>query len=229
MQPVVDFATSLTATNIPLQVNITTLPNGYYDFLQTPTADVVGGFDGLSYALVSRLVPQSSFASNSSKAQLLSTLMQLVLNRQPNPAVPFYILMVTPWAYQLPTTDLAGGPGAPSVTPAWRNSLWQFVMPALWDPNDPTASDAGSINQAFTNAHKAIQPLRDITPNSGAYMNEADVFEPNPQQAFWGQANYARLAGIKTKVDPGNILTCWNCVGWDPSDARYACYPALTA
>ena len=35
-----------------------------------------------------------------------------------------------------------------------------------------------------------MQPLRDITPNSGAYWNESDMNEPNWEHTFWGEENY---------------------------------------
>lgn len=119
MQPLVDFASSISNLSASLQVNITTLPNGFYDFLQTPTADSVGGFTGLGYALASRMIPRAHFQTADAKQQLLGVFKQLIDNKQPNPAVPFYVLLVTPAAYKLPDSDLPGGPGYSSVTPAW--------------------------------------------------------------------------------------------------------------
>ena len=42
-----------------------------------------------------------------------------------------------------------------------------------------------------------MNPLREITPNSGAYWNEADYIEPNWEESFWGADNYAKLKQIK--------------------------------
>jgi hypothetical protein len=117
MQPLVDFAQSLTNLTITLQVDITTLPNGYHDFLQTPDADTVGGFTGFDYSLSSRLVPKA--ANSAAKATLHEALMELTTNGKPNPLVPFYILMVPPVARVLPKSDLPGGPGYSSLSPAW--------------------------------------------------------------------------------------------------------------
>lgn len=227
MQPLTDFAENVLGGNVPVNINITTLPQGYWDFLQTPDADTVGGFTGLGYALGSRLMPKTLFESNSSKEAFLSTLLEIQAIGKPNPVVPFYILMVTPADYTLPSTDLPGGPGYASVTPAWRDSLWHVVMPALWDPSDPTASGAGSVSQAFTDVHVAVNPLRSLAPNSGAYQNEADLFETDAPKSFWGLDNYNRLLSIKKQVDPTNLFTCWNCIGWVSTDARYSCYPSL--
>jgi hypothetical protein len=57
-----------------------------------------------------------------------------------------------------------------------------------------------------------VQYLRTLDPDSGAYINEADPYEPNWQQAFWG-SNYERLLEIKRKVDPADVLWCQPCVG----------------
>lgn len=100
-------------------------------------------------------------------------------------------------------------------------------METFWDPDDPTATLAGSPTEAFRKAHEAIEPLRQLAPDSGAYQNEADPFEPDPIQAFWGQDNYDRLLSIKSQVDPDNLMTCYKCVGWNPSDERYKCYPDI--
>ena len=47
---------------------------------------------------------------------------------------------------------------------------------------------------------------------SGSYWNEADYYEPNWQQSFWG-THYPRLLEIKQKYDPDGFLTCHHCVG----------------
>lgn len=56
------------------------------------------------------------------------------------------------------------------------------------------------------------QPLRDLTPNGGAYINEAFHFEKNWQKTFWGD-NYDRLLQIKRRVDPDDVFWCAPCVG----------------
>lgn len=83
------------------------------------------------------------------------------------------------------------------------------------------------MTAAFRNGHDSITPLRQLLPNSGAYQNEADPFEPDPIESFWGADNYARLLDIKRRIDPQNVLTCYNCVGWDAADPRYGCYPKI--
>lgn len=54
--------------------------------------------------------------------------------------------------------------------------------------------------------------LRNLDPDSGAYINEGDPYEPDWQQVFWG-SNYARLKSIKKEVDPEDVFWCSPCIG----------------
>lgn len=58
----------------------------------------------------------------------------------------------------------------------------------------------------------AMTALRTAAPDSGAYVNECDYFQPNWQKAFWGR-NYARLARIKSRYDPEGLFVVHHGVG----------------
>jgi len=79
--------------------------------------------------------------------------------------------------------------------------------------HEPDAAE-GKAETARTGA--AMKIIRDATPGAGTYVNETDYFEPDWQQAFWGE-NYPRLLAIKRKVDPDGMFWCHHCVG---SEAR---------
>ena len=100
--------------------------------------------------------------------------------------------------------------GETSVSPAWRQTVSHYVL-----ANAEQAPLTGSVDE-FERAMKAatdlMQPLRDITSNSGAYWNEADMNEPNWEHTFWGD-NYAALKEIKQKYDPHRMFRVWNGVG----------------
>ena len=51
-----------------------------------------------------------------------------------------------------------------------------------------------------------------LSPGSGAYLNEADVNEPDWQWSFFG-SHYGPLKAIKDLYDPRGLFTCVNCVG----------------
>ena len=66
--------------------------------------------------------------------------------------------------------------------------------------------------RAAEETNAAIRLIRGATPGAGTYFNEADYFEPDWQQAFWG-ANYDRLLTIKRKMDPHNLFRVHHGVG----------------
>ncbi|KAF2679793.1 FAD binding domain-containing protein [Lentithecium fluviatile CBS 122367] len=96
-----------------------------------------------------------------------------------------------------------------SMTPAWRNTLTHLVVVEGWQDGVPQATIDSVYRDITTNK---IQPLRELSPDTGAYFNECDSYEPEWQKAFWGE-NYGALLRVKRKVDPGNVLWCRRCVG----------------
>ncbi|KAH8682868.1 hypothetical protein BGZ60DRAFT_479702 [Tricladium varicosporioides] len=110
---------------------------------------------------------------------------------------------------------LVGGKGVASkvtdynsVNPAWRKAFVHAVLNVDWPPLNMAerAKQEGLVTNSY------IKALRDLAPDMGAYINEADPNEPNFQHSFWG-TNYERLLSIKKKVDPTDVLWCHPCVG----------------
>ncbi|CDO70883.1 hypothetical protein BN946_scf184804.g15 [Trametes cinnabarina] len=54
--------------------------------------------------------------------------------------------------------------------------------------------------------------LRALAPQSGAYLNEASLYEPNPQKAFFG-SHYPELKAIKAIYDPLDLFIGADGVG----------------
>ncbi len=69
---------------------------------------------------------------------------------------------------------------------------------------------AGARRAEAVNA--AIRVLRDATPGGGAYLNEADYFEPGWQESFYGR-HYERLLAVKRRYDPDNLFHVHHGVG----------------
>ncbi|KAG0275169.1 hypothetical protein BGZ95_009122 [Linnemannia exigua] len=110
-----------------------------------------------------------------------------------------------------------------SVTPAWRKALVHALVILDWKPNDDgdkAYEQKKDIQRAMTSS---IQRLAEVTPGSGAYLNEADPQEPDWQNSFWGRENYARLYAIKQLVDPQGLFSCWHCVGSEDWDDDLMC------
>ncbi|KAJ7605564.1 FAD-binding domain-containing protein [Roridomyces roridus] len=166
--------------------------------------------DGVPLTAASRLIPSTNFKSADQRVDLVKTVDAAV-----NLVDLAVVFGTTPW--------LHGDQGSTSVNPAWYNSLWHVAIGKTWDFN----TTAAEIEGKYKNLTAVASGLRLLAPLSGAYVNEADVFEPNWQESFWG-SNYPRLLAIKTKYDPDHLLDCWQCVGWLGSgNERYDCYPDI--
>ncbi|KAH8108811.1 FAD-binding domain-containing protein [Phellopilus nigrolimitatus] len=162
---------------------------------------------GLPFAAASRLIPVANFATNESRAELVDA--HLVASN--SQTLPIFF-QTTPL--------LLDDKGETSVTPAWRNSMWHVTTSSFWNFNT-TFDERVQIYSSLTSN---MDVVRNITRGSGAYQNEADVYEPNFQESFWG-SNYDRLLAIKKKYDPHHVMDCWQCVGWKGEvDPQFQCY-----
>ncbi|KUI58947.1 putative FAD-linked oxidoreductase YvdP [Cytospora mali] len=95
-----------------------------------------------------------------------------------------------------------------AVNPAWRETLLFAMLGATWGQN-VTAEEISEANRQLV---EALQPWREVSPQSGTYLNEADINEPNWQQAFYGE-NYGYLYELKQKYDPWGLLYAATAVG----------------
>ncbi|EMC94258.1 hypothetical protein BAUCODRAFT_36730 [Baudoinia panamericana UAMH 10762] len=224
MKPITDYVASL--GNVPLNNEVDTSPSFYqaYNTYILPNEEKVG----LGLALGSRLLPRDLFTTTAGQQKVTTALQQVAqmvsvlgaTNTNPDLRAiayggPLQFLVTAPSSY--PNNDTVPS----SITPAWRSAIWHTIA----GPGIPNNANAATFASAFKTAHDAATVLRNLAPNSGAYQNEADVYEPDPATTFWGTDNYNRLLSIKKQLDPNNILTCWDCIGWDSTDARYGCYP----
>ncbi|PVH70613.1 FAD-binding domain-containing protein [Cadophora sp. DSE1049] len=96
-----------------------------------------------------------------------------------------------------------------ALNPAWRDTGIHLITTQTWDDSLPDAQVKQIIDDM---TYSKLNALRELDPGSGAYLNEANSFEPGWQWSFFG-ANYARLHEIKSKYDPGGMLWCPQCVG----------------
>ena len=223
MKPMADYVASL--GNVAINNQVDTV-NSFYQAYTTylvPNEEKVG----LGSVQGTRLIPDTNLNNTADQQALIETLVNInnmiaYPYLDPNPeylnfTAPMQLLMTTPYNYKQ-TTDTS------SITPAWRNAVIH-AQAYLSLPNTPTVAETKKV---FAVAHNATQMLTALTPGSGAYQNEADTFQDNPEETFWGRSNYDKLLGIKQGLDPTNLLTCHSCVGWDLTDARYSCYPSIT-
>ncbi|KAH8204177.1 hypothetical protein TruAng_001597 [Truncatella angustata] len=95
-----------------------------------------------------------------------------------------------------------------AVTPAWRDTCL-FLMASTTYTQEATPAEIAAANKALVDR---LQPWREMAPDSGAYLNEADINEPNLQQTFYGD-NYQYLYSLKQQYDPWGVLYAATAVG----------------
>jgi FAD/FMN-containing dehydrogenase len=100
----------------------------------------------------------------------------------------------------------------PAVTDAFALAITgAFGQPAY--PGVPGHEpDAAAARTQAAPVEASMNELRKLLPRAGSYVWETDFFEPNWQDAFWGE-NYARLKRIKQKYDPDGLFFLHHGVG----------------
>ncbi|KAF8887280.1 hypothetical protein CPB84DRAFT_1849918 [Gymnopilus junonius] len=182
--------------------------DSYTEFYDTFIASNTDA-SGRPQVLASRLIPADKFTDET----LIDSLVDGVVSSEFG-----QILSVAPFAFK----DFDNGT---SINPAWRTAVWHSLISYYWNFNSTLSERVGLYNKL----EQQWAVVRQRTPGAAVYFNEADVYEPNYIDAYWGATNYAKLLAIKQKYDPNHLLDCWNCVGWKGAqDPRYKCYPNTT-
>ena len=209
MQPVVDALADTTQYNVARLLQLT-FPTLYAFVLGIVEPAAANGPVAFNLRLATRLIPTSVFASDAKRNTLLDAIMngasalKAATNAFPEDQVPRLPIQITSAS---PPPQFTGNDTA--ANPAWRNNTWQVVYTLAWTSTLPVDSRP-QIAQAVGSA---LQPLKDLTPGGGTYVNEGDVLEPNWQQTYFG-SNYDRLVSIKKRYDPGNVFTVFKGIGY---------------
>jgi hypothetical protein len=107
-----------------------------------------------------------------------------------------------------PSYQAAGYPGSTSaISPIFRSSLMHATIFVTSQFNVNSTSEEWLTKYEGLNNY--VNLIREATPGGGAYINEADVQEPNWQESFFG-SHYPRLLRIKKSRDPWGLF-------WAPS------------
>jgi hypothetical protein len=83
------------------------------------------------------------------------------------------------------------------------------ITSTSWASN---ATNAEILDTMKYFSNNVLGQWRATCPDAGAYMSEADILEPNFQQAFYGE-NYPRLYTLKQRYDPFGLLYAPTAVG----------------
>ncbi|KAB8236625.1 FAD binding domain protein [Aspergillus alliaceus] len=108
-----------------------------------------------------------------------------------------------------------------AVNPTWRDTAMSIV---LGTPFNYTDRGVNEDRQALM-TNVLIPRLKAISPDGGAYLNEADWKQPDWPSAFYGE-HYERLLAIKDKYDVDQVLYGRTAVGserWSEQDDGHLC------
>jgi FAD/FMN-containing dehydrogenase len=176
----------------------------YTDYLVFSAADARATEPaGIFSLLASRLMPRHLFTTAETVDSLVSSVIsgiekaRTLLNR-----TAAQVVFETPVSN--PDTNRKT-----SALPAWRDALWHVIHVGEWE--EPLAPSV--LEQATVGFLGMLEPLKKLSPDGGAYFNEAHYGEPDWEKTFFG-ANYGRLLEIKNRYDPTHVFDCWKCVGW---------------
>ncbi|KAH7921690.1 FAD-binding domain-containing protein [Leucogyrophana mollusca] len=128
---------------------------------------------------------------------------------------------------QLTWNFVAGGevskidPNSVGVNPAWRKAIIHVIFGFNW-PFGATSEEIDGLVEVLKAEEKA---LHDLTPESGAYFNEASLYEEDWQYTFFG-THYPALKAIKDKYDPHSLFVVAEGVGSEEWDSGLNCRAA---
>ena len=99
-----------------------------------------------------------------------------------------------------------------SVHPIWASGRTVMSYGVDW-PNNATNAEKKRLKQELVEVSLELGKI--VGPDGGTYVNEANPYEPDWKNVFWGEKNYKRLERTKRRIDPRNLLVCNRCVGTD--------------
>ncbi|KAJ6526677.1 hypothetical protein B0H19DRAFT_1243433 [Mycena capillaripes] len=185
------FFSTMAQLGLPLtQSNTTTITSQAYNTRRTGQGDPVG-----QNRFSSRLFPRTNWEDPA----LFNATVQSIRAAVEDGG---YTVNAIPYA---PTEEVAGFPND-AVNPAFRETLMHAIAFDSASPvKDGRVLPAKVVNAAHARLDSYMDAWRKLTPGSGAYMNEADVQEPEWQQSFFGD-HYPQLLHIKSQRDPWGVF-----------------------
>ena len=114
-----------------------------------------------------------------------------------------------------PAEAIAAAKDTP-MNPAVADSFALVICGALEQPAYPGVAghepDVSAARRDAAAVEAAMDEIRKLLPRVASYVWETDYFQPNWQDAFWGD-NYPRLRAVKDKYDPDGLFFLHHGVG----------------
>lgn len=155
---------------------------------------------GQTAALGSRLLDREALTGN---VTALKTMLRTIAGT-PEQATSNNIVFVGGGQVFADASDPYSG-----VNPAWRQAYVHNIVARGWAPGSSNATIRAVYDDI---TYTKTQAMKDLAPNTGCYMNEADRFDPDYLQDFYGEHRWI-LSDIKRRHDPRDVFYCPTCIG----------------
>ena len=93
----------------------------------------------------------------------------------------------------------------PEVVDAFALIICAAEGPPAWPGIPGHEPDVARGRSHAAGVTAAMAPIRQLVPGAGTYMSEADYFQKDWKQAYWGE-HYSRLSRAKRAYDPGGMF-----------------------
>ena len=114
------------------------------------------------------------------------------------------------------TADAIAAAKDTAMNPAVDDAFALAISGAFGQPAYPGVPghepDAAAARSQLEAVNRSMDEIRKLLPRVGSYVWETDFFQPNWQEAFWGE-NYPRLRAVKDKYDPDGLFFLHHGVG----------------
>jgi len=180
----------------------------FQTFLNDPSVTAVAGGGSM---MSSRLLGRDQLTGNVTQSQMVSYLQRILQSQDPTAGATMVI-------------GMQGGNGTANVPESMRGALhssWRTAyvhMIVLGSSIDPTADPKTTLKSAAKWMNEVPEEIwEEWAPEMGSYMNEANPYNANFKEAYYGDS-YDRLMEIKKKYDPTSSLFVLTGVGSDAWD-----------
>ncbi|RAK98770.1 uncharacterized protein BO80DRAFT_479249 [Aspergillus ibericus CBS 121593] len=161
-----------------------------------PSSESIGTMQS---ARASRFIPRRAVEDD---VELFAHTLQEIMSRKDSPeGVSTPSISGTMTGSRIPVDN--------ALNPAWRDSVVHWIVSQSWNQSIPVpVAEQVVYNMTYGKGYA----LRQLAPDTGCYLNEANPYEPDWQSSLFG-AHYPRLLSVKSRYDPDELLWCRHWVG----------------
>jgi hypothetical protein len=197
---------------------------------QLTNSNIEFNYESKSYptflsSYTAKFLPPSNVSNSIIGSRMIST--DVLKDKIPEFVTAIKEIVASSFLFTGLTLDVSGqDSSAVAANPYWRKTVVLGTLGTYFDYQNFAANFENQNLMTTT----LIPKLAALTPNGGAYLNEADFQQPDWQRVFYGE-HYAKLDLIKSKYDPYDLFYALGAVGserWvQRNDGRLCRTPAV--